>query len=293
MDTAQAASIANKELQSLSQELHDQREADNAASGAEIAVLKAESQSTILALQQEIVSLKQRQADDWEASCVGLHSLDAHHAESIEALRKDLIARIESLINTIAIVNDNSTKAAASVKSVEESWEHARQDLLKMYDGLRAELRQDLIRMQWSVDAVKKEPEQLRSDLKAMTDKAIAENRQGIRQELQQIGQFSSLVYRKLLELDGTAPASLYGRIKLPIKQGDPVVQEPPTTDVKTGVSPEAHVDAIDKRLAVIETLLTAPLISVPEEEPRTTFGNRIEGPVSPTRFGNRINLGV
>ena len=118
MDTAQAASIANKELQSLSQELHDQREADNAASGAEIAVLKAESQSTILALQQEIVSLKQRQADDWEASCVGLHSLDAHHAESIEALRKDLIARIESLINTIAIVNDNSTKAASSVQRI-------------------------------------------------------------------------------------------------------------------------------------------------------------------------------
>jgi len=298
-DFLQAKEQHQKDLQELSQVLTnrldietEQHKTSQQALAAEIAIIRIDSQAKTAALQVEFDSVSsdlRLEIKQIEKLSKATDSRLGEISVEFESLRKEIVAQVKSLICTVAIVNQNTNSATASVKRVEDSWAVVQQALDDRFVGMEASLKQSLIKMSWDIDRIEKEPNQLRTDLTSRCEQIIVQNREVLRKELQKIGQFSSVVYRKLLELDGTAPASLYGRIKLPLKQGDPVIQESPTAVVMTGTSLDAQVDSIHRRLAIIEILLTAPLMSPVSEEGLKVEGNSVTWAPNPAHFGNKI----
>lgn len=252
-----------------------------ADSQTEVSRLRIESNDAISALYLRTLKID----NDLSETNIHFSRISAEFTE----LRTSVTTDIKSLLNTVSYFDETVTATASSISVIEDSWEKVQQALLDRFTGMEAALKQTLIKMSWDIDKIEKEPTQLRIDLTGMCDRAISQNRDRILKELQQIGQFSSLVYRKLLELDGSAPASLYGRIKLPLTQGDPVIQEPPTTETIDGTSLETRVDGMHRRLSVIETWLSAPLMSGSISEEPKVKGNFVSWYPHPAHFGNII----
>lgn len=271
--------------------------ADTAMLTAEITALRndgrAELFSESAALRADSEAIYSQMKQESKATNEALEALGLRLrliSEEFSSLRKDVTEQIHSLTNTVNFVEGESKKSLESVQRIEDLWGVIQRDILAMFEGVKAEAKQKLIKMQWEINEIQKEPAQLRADVTSRCEQAIRENRHTILQELQHIGQFSSMVYRKLLELDGSAPASLYGRIVLPLKQGDPVTHEPPTVETTTGTSLESQMSGINRRLAVLEQLLATPLTASPTAVPERMPG-QVDWIPSPSHFGNRINL--
>ncbi len=290
-DTEKVQKDSQGRLQNLSDRLisvSQQNESDFAAlrtafeAGA--ADLRAESHESSSSLQSEIKLCRELS----ETVALRLREI----SEEFKTLRDASEAQIESLLNTVSYLTENTKLVAASVDVVETQWGEVQQGLIDQFAGMKAEFRQDFIKMQWNISRIEKEPTQLREDVTELCVQAIETNRSTMLQELQRIGKFNEVVYRKLLELDGSAPASLYGRIRLPMKQGDPVIYEPPATETPAlGINPTAYIIALDSRLSALEQVINAPMPAPVKQEPPVK-GNVVTWSNGAAHFGNKFDLG-